>query len=69
MLHNAQRGKGWYPILLRSVTRGEGGRVILLHCVTRRVGGVKFPQKERCVTFECSLNACVSAWGGEGMMM
>ena len=46
--------------------KGEGGRAILLHCVTRRVGGVKFPQKVRYVTFECSLNACVSAWGGEG---
>ena len=39
--------------------KGEGGRAILLHCVTRRVGGVKFPQKVRYVTFECSLNARV----------
>ena len=39
--------------------KGKGGRAILLHCVTRRVGGVKFPQKVRYVTFECSLNARV----------
>ena len=39
--------------------QGGRGRAILLHCVTRRVGGVKFPQKVRYVTFECSLNARV----------